>query len=346
MSGLRKPVGRSTQSNEHNDGQAQEIQSQAKRLKKSERSELAASQTHDQWLSSDNEESGPRKEIYTEEDLPLGSILLDKSNHRTRYINVAHPTKNTLDPDHPHYQENEDLIQGLIDLAEHLKVEPLRQMPSVYRHKGKCYTAYGNRRFLAMLIAFGPKNVRRFKVYPKKPEDLAKARFQENFQREDVPLDAKILDFRDAQAEEYAYVQGTGGTPTVKVIAKGIGISAGAYSVFNRALKNDFIMKLIEEGKIQEFNALSKVVSLSDKDQILEKLGLAEPKKKVKPNTAGGRPRKNVQFPKFTNTKVVKDIINGKLSEFEWKDEDFESFDAITAKLNKCIEELVAQSEG
>lgn len=295
--------------------------------------------TNDQWLSSDDSSNGPKTEVYTEEDIPLGSILLDKQNHRTRYINVAKPTENTLAPDHHDFEKNQELIDNLKDFAEHLKNEPLRQQPGVYRSSGKVYMAYGHRRFLALLIAYGPKFVYRFKVYPSKPADLAKARFQENVQRVDVPLSDKLLDFKDAQKEAIDLLVEKNESINVRAVSSRLGISNASYSVLDRALKKKFLEEFVAEGTIKEFNTLASVVNLDTKEDVLEKLGIKKKAEKEK-KASRGRPKKYVQFPKLTNKQLIKSIIDGRLSEFDWKDEDFESFDAIASKLNECIERL------
>lgn len=295
--------------------------------------------TNDQWLSSDNISDGPKTEVYTEEDIPLGSILLDKQNHRTRYINVAKPTENTLSPDHHDFSKNQELIDNLIEFAEHLKNEPLRQQPGVYRSHGKVYMAYGHRRFLALLIAYGPNFVFRFKVYPSKPKDLAKARFQENVQRVDVPLSDKLLDFKDAQGEAVDILTKENESISVRSVSNRLGISKSAYAVLDRALKKGFMEELVANGTIKEFNTLASVVKLETKEEVLARLGLKGAPQKEK-KVSRGRPKKYVQFPKLTNKKVIKSIIDGRLSEFEWKDEDFESYDTIAAKINECIEQL------
>lgn len=304
--------------------------------------EESVRQTNDQWLSSDGFSDGPKKEIYSEEDIPLGSILLDKQNHRTRHINVAKPTENVLPEDHHDYKKNKELINNLIEFAEHLKNEPLRQQPGVYRSNGKVYMAYGHRRFLALLIAYGPNFVYRFKVYPSKPKDLAKARFQENVQRVDVPLSDKLLDFKDAQGEAIDILTKQNESINNRVVSSRLGVNISAYSIFDRAIKKSFIAKMVEEGIIQEYRTLRNVIHLETESEVRVKLGLKEAPKQERRATRG-RPKKYVQFPRITNTKVIKEIINGRLSEFDWKEEDFESYDTIAAKINECIERLSEQ---
>lgn len=347
MSGLRKPVARNREDHDDVSEKAEEAPAQptptSRKMKRSERIDQAVSDTHNQWLSSESDESGPRKEMYTEEEVPLGGILLDKTNYRTQHISVAHPTKNLLAEDHPDFQKNEDLIKNLIEFSEHLKKEPLRQLPGLYRDRGKLYTAYGNRRFLALLIAFGPKHVFRFKIYPRKPKDLAKARFQENSQREDVPLSDNIFHFQDAQLEAISDLQSENQIVNGKVVSRVLGISVALYSVYDRTLKRDLLVDLIKEGKVKEYRLLRELVTLKSDEEILEKLGI-KPKDEVdsKNKKLGrGRPKTNIQFPKINNKKVFMDIINGRLSEFEWKEEDFESYEAMTQKLNSCIEQLL-----
>jgi len=116
--------------------------------------------------------------------VPLGEIRLDPDNARTRFLDLRQPTVNPFATDHHLYAEYEQLIQGLITFAEHLKEQPLRQMFTVFPEDGKFYVAYGSRRFLALLIAFGPDYAPSVRCYPAKPHDLSLSRFQENSQRE------------------------------------------------------------------------------------------------------------------------------------------------------------------
>lgn len=344
MGGIKKALGGKKVAGNSQNSNLSRTETERPQSARAKAIEESVKQTNDQWLSSDGVSGGPKKEIYTEEDIPLGSILLDKQNHRTKHINVAKPTENLLPEDHHDYQKNQELIDNLVEFAEHLKNEPLRQQPGVYRSNGKVYMAYGHRRFLALLIAYGPNFVYRFKVYPSKPTDLAKARFQENVQRVDVPLSDKILDFQDAQKEAIKILEDQNESISVRTVASRLGIGKSTYSVFDRALQKDFLVDLIQSGEIQEFSVLRDVLSLQSKEEVLSKLHKkpidtsSKPKKPTR-----GRPKKYVQFPRITNKDLVKQIVNGDLKEFDWKEEDFESFDSITLKLNECIERLASK---
>ncbi|MFV0277188.1 MAG: hypothetical protein ACK5HY_08400, partial [Parahaliea sp.] len=95
-----------------------------------------------------------------------------------------------------------ETVQGVWDFAVHLKTEPLLQPFAVTLGTGGKYqVVFGNRRFIASYIAHGNSHELECLHYVASPEFPAAKRFVENNQRSDLPLQAKVADFKKAVAE-------------------------------------------------------------------------------------------------------------------------------------------------
>jgi hypothetical protein len=95
-----------------------------------------------------------------------------------------------------------DTVQGIWDFAVHLKTEPLLQPFAVTLGQGgKYHVVFGNRRFIASYIAHGDTHEIECLNYLAEPTFPAAKRFVENNQRADLPLQAKVADFKKAVTE-------------------------------------------------------------------------------------------------------------------------------------------------
>lgn len=297
-------------------------------------------------LGGDVVQDTPVREATETQKVPLGHIRLDPTNVRTRYISVAEPTLNTLSPDHPDYETNQKLIDGLVEFASQLKTNPILQLPALYMDRGNYYTAYGARRFLSLLIAYGPSVGATFKVYKQKPEKLASMRFIENAEREDLPLSGKVIEFKNAYDESVELLVGQGRKPTIEAIASEIQKSSSLVSVYRYAIETPALFDLVVSGKVTTFNELraarkAKATSIEEILALLQHKGDASLAAKPKTKRAhGGRPLKSVSWPKVKDVSVMRRVISGELAQFDWKDEDFESLEALSQKLAACIQAL------
>lgn len=295
--------------------------------------------------------SEPIREAAEMVKLPLGHIRLDPTNVRTRYINVHKPTENVLEPDHPDYQSNQELIDGLSEFSEKLKTNPILQPPAVYKEKGQYYTAYGARRFLSLLIAYGPNVGATFKVYNNKPSKIASMRFVENAQREDLPLNGKLLEFENAYVEVSELLKEANQKPTVEAIANELQKSPSMVSVYRYALETAQLYNMIAEGVVTTFGQLraARKAKAKTRDEILAAIkgqGVDEKKTpRTKPRNSGGRPMKNVAWPKVKDVTVMRRVINGELAKFDWEEEDFESLEALSRKLKECMDKLKSEQQ-
>lgn len=292
-------------------------------------------------------ELGPR-EAYDMLKLPLASIHFDGENARTRHINIANPTVNALEPGHPEYDTNQDTIDSIMELAEHLKREPLRQDYALYRDRGRYFVAYGHRRHLALLIAFGPSYTRTYKVYSSKPTSISMSRWIENAAREDVPLYQRIQDFSAALTDFLADKS----DPDNQTVAKHFGINRSFCSVYRRTLLNETLMAALKCGVVKTWPQLRELIkhnpqSLEEIESLLIQdrdihSSKQEPviQVKRKEGEGRGRPTTTVKFPPIKEPKLFKMIIEGRLSSFDWQESDFESFETMKLKLEYCLKQL------
>tara|TARA_R110001592_G_scaffold254129_2_gene517440 strand:+ start:8897 stop:10081 length:1185 start_codon:yes stop_codon:yes gene_type:complete len=95
-----------------------------------------------------------------------------------------------------------ETVQEIWDFAVHLKTEPLLQPFAVRLGRGGKYqVVFGNRRFIASCIAHGDTHEIECLNYLAEPTFPAAKRFVENNQRADLPLQAKVADFKKAVTE-------------------------------------------------------------------------------------------------------------------------------------------------
>jgi len=278
--------------------------------------------------------------------IPLGQIRLDPDNSRTRDININKPTLNPFEEGHPRYKETQSEIDEIISMSEHLKDQPLRQLVTLYPQNGKFYVAVGNRRFLGLLVAFGPDHAVNFRVYHKKPVDLALARFQENSQRKDLAVYPQLLEFK--QAFECFKQINSGIKISDNKTAQALGTVKSQFSVLKRSTENEDIMSLAEDGIITSKDALKQLVRLSTLQEMIDYLNKktsedesAAPVAVKQINQGRGRRKSSVAFPK-TITKdlsVMQKLVSGELNSYFTAD-DFETFDALQEKLKQVADEL------
>ncbi|PJF37878.1 MAG: hypothetical protein CUN55_19845, partial [Phototrophicales bacterium] len=118
---------------------------------------------------------------------------------------------------------------------------------TVYKENNRYYVSYGNRRFLAMLIAHGEAHTVTVRVQPSKPDDLGISRFQENSQREDLPLRTLIEEFEQAYAELESRCSDNKSL-SAQVIADALGISKSHAWALRSASQNSDLKQLLDEG--------------------------------------------------------------------------------------------------
>lgn len=306
---------------------------------------------------------GPRAsddldEPHTEELILLAHIIPDENNYRTAFLSPANPKKNPYKESDPRYALAQETIEGLIQFAEHLKIEPMQHPVTVYRHQGSYKIIAGSRRFFANLIAHGPDYKISARVYAKRPKNFEVRQFAENEQREDAPLHHKLLSFERA----VTYLAGGRDNQESKEPWTHLGISKRTYQRYTAMLNDGYVKRAVLD---------FVVISLRDAERLLgmEKLARhkalkaayeknnqkypfqAELEELEAPQAAKrgrGRARTKVDTPPINNPKVIRHIINNGLKDvgISWDEVDWNNMESIQAAWNKAIETLFAKMKG
>jgi len=138
--------------------------------------------------------------------LPLSRIELDPDNPRKLSIDLA-DVKEGIRPDDPLYQQKQDELEKLKELAHTIKSNGVINPVVVYK-LGEFYRVVaGERRCLASLIA-GKQEVEA-RVFNEKPKsfELKLIQWVENTAREDLTLDERLGNVRDI-IREYQHQHG------------------------------------------------------------------------------------------------------------------------------------------
>ena len=332
------------------------------------------------------------------EKLALAKIVPDPDNQRTWYINLGTITilskafqavwgegaksadlpedvltrsldqisryASSLSVELPPLADVTETVQGVWDFAVHLKTEPLLQPFAVTLGQGGKYqVVFGNRRFIASHIAHGDTHELECLHYLAEPDFPAAKRFVENNQRADLPLQAKVEDFKKAVAEIRQHAPNR--VSNVEVANKlGVGRNLvqklekiSACSDVNllmatgqiRSVEFAYKMAVLEGADKSLFKAACKVIAEKGEpagDFNLFKAGLASqaPKKPVKKHA--GRPAK-IKFPTVSEPRVIQRLFAPEVLDqhqwraLDWADTSKPNIDRIEKLIKTTLEALI-----
>ena len=332
------------------------------------------------------------------EKLALAKIVPDPDNQRTWYINLGTITilskafqavwgegaksadlpedvltrsldqisryASSLSVELPPLADVTETVQGVWDFAVHLKTEPLLQPFAVTLGQGGKYqVVFGNRRFIASHIAHGDTHELECLHYLAEPDFPAAKRFVENNQRADLPLQAKVEDFKKAVAEIRKHAPNR--VSNVEVANKlGVGRNLvqklekiSACSDVNllmatgqiRSVEFAYKMAVLEGADKSLFKAACKVIAEKGEpagDFNLFKAGLASqaPKKPVKKQA--GRPAK-IKFPTVSEPRVIQRLFAPEVLDqpqwraLDWADTSKPNIDRIEKLIKTTLEALI-----
>lgn len=331
-----------------------------------ERKGLESAISHMESISSPPTENGPVRTTFREEDVLISKIDIDPHNSRTRYINQNAPLVNTLDKNHPHWEENQAVIDSIKALADHLKVSELQQSPGIYRNGNRYTTAFGNRRILACRVAFGDVYEIRVRVYDVKPAKIDLLRFAENSQREDLSLSSKVLDFIAANN----YVKKS--MPHIKIIeaANYLGISRNHYAKLNKIASSEPVLDAIKNGTVTQVSVATKLSKLDEEEQLNmaidyiqehgEMVWMGEKKAKAPAKEKGplpsnpedvsekpvGKKKLNLKISGEFSPETMKSLVEGKIFElYDWSRVNWDNPKELMEHLNTCLADFQEPSE-
>ena len=287
----------------------------------------------------------------------------------TRSLDQISRYASSLSVELPPLADVTETVQGVWDFAVHLKTEPLLQPFAVtLRQGGKYQVVFGNRRFIASHIAHGDTHEVECLHYLAEPDFPAAKRFVENNQRADLPLQAKVEDFKKAVAEIRQHAQNR--VSNVEVANKlGVGRNLvqklekiSACSDVNllmatgqiRSVEFAYKMAVLEGGDKPLFKAACKVIAEKGEpagDFNLFKAGLASqvPKKPAKKNA--GRPAK-IKFPAVSEPRVIQrlfapDVLaQPQWQALDWADSSKPNIDRIEKLIKKTLDALIREMHG
>jgi hypothetical protein len=270
----------------------------------------------------------------------------------------------SLNTELPPSVDVQDTIQGIWDFAVHLKTEPLLQPFAVSLAPGGKYrVVFGNRRFMASYIAHGDTHEIECLRYKAEPTYPAAKRFVENNQREDLPLQAKVEDFKRAVAEVR---RGASGRVSNVEVANKLGVGRNLVQKLEKISGSSDVNLLMGTGQIRTVEFAYKMAVLEGTDAPLFKAAcklIAEkgepsgdfttfknalvaqlPKKPVK--KAAGRPAK-IKFPAVSEPRVIQKLFAPAVLQqpawqgVDWEDTGKGNMERIEQLIKKTLETLI-----
>tara|TARA_E500000305_G_scaffold108525_1_gene111113 strand:+ start:6541 stop:7734 length:1194 start_codon:yes stop_codon:yes gene_type:complete len=270
----------------------------------------------------------------------------------------------TLSVELPPRVDITDTVQGIWDFAVHLKTEPLLQPFAVtLAAGGKYQVVFGNRRFIASYIAHGNTREQECLNYVATPEHPAAKRFVENNQRSDLPLQAKVADFRKAVAE---IRRNAAGRVSNVEIANKLGVGRNLVQRLEKISTCNEVELLMNTGQIRSvefaynmavlegsdkatFKAACKVIAENGEpsgDFKVFKAGLGSKVEKKPAKRSAGRPSK-IKFPAVSEPRVLRRLFAPEVLErpqwqaIDWEDTSKPNIDRIEKLIKQTLETLV-----
>lgn len=268
----------------------------------------------------------------------------------------------------PPFADITETITGIWDFAVHLKTEPLLQPPAVALGQGgKYHIVHGSRRFIASHIAHGDTHEIECLSYQAEPDFPAAKRFVENNQRSDLPLQAKVKDFKKAVAEIKRHAR----TRVSNVeVANKLGVGRNLVQKLEKIAGSSDVNLLMATGQINtvEFAYKMSVLEGSDKQlfkaackNIAEKgeptgdfnsfksaLAAQQPKKPAR--KTAGRPSK-IKFPTIGEPKVLQKLFSPHVLEqpqwqkVDWSDTSKPNMERIEKMIKETMTSLVKEMQ-
>ncbi len=254
--------------------------------------------------------------------VPLKAIEPDPDQPRElRFIDHAQlPKLPEIDADDPALEIKRQRLDGLIELANSIREKGVMESIEVYPVGKKFRIVYGERRFLASILA--KQTHIPAKVLPKRPEDLRERQAIENLQREDLTLSETLANVRSVREE---YEQRTGRPMNQAEYCRRTGFSKGHASLqFQLLNAPDDVRAAIAQGELTDMrkaSLLAKIPNAADRGaqlrQVLagidrEELNRAVQKTTTPAKRAGrsaGRPAAAVRFGSTSKPERVRELV-------------------------------------
>jgi hypothetical protein len=293
-------------------------------------------------------------------DLPEGML--------TKSLDQIGRYADSLNVELPPLVDVTETVQGIWDFAVHLKTEPLLQPFAVTLGQGgKYHVVFGNRRFISSYIAHGNTHEMECLNYLAEPDYPAAKRFVENNQRADLPLQAKVEDFKKAVAEIRRHASNR--VSNVEVANK-LGVGRNLVQKLEKISGCSDVNLLMATGQIRSVEFAYKMAVLEGADkplfkaackQIAEKgepsgdfstfkAGLAAQVPQKSTRKTAGRPSK-IKFPPVGEPRVIQRLLAPEVLDkpqwqaVDWGDTSKPNIDRIETLIKETLASLVKEME-
>ncbi|MFA6094266.1 MAG: ParB/RepB/Spo0J family partition protein [Candidatus Paceibacterota bacterium] len=258
------------------------------------------------------------------EHIPLKRIDVDQENPRRTGFdssNILNPEETILG--NPNKQK---IYDGLLSLSTSIASVGVQQPIKVYRHKDRFRIAFGERRYLASILA-NKETIPAWILYDK-PQQLRSIQYIENMQREDLTTWERIQNVQSI-INENSHFENKNEMPPVSVTALSelTGMSRSRASHYLSILNGpEDVKSLIERGDINNLEkggylsridddqkrkmAIKLILDGQDAKEI-DRIIYSEEEKKVKSTQIDtrGRPRTSVNLGKTTKIEIIRKIM-------------------------------------
>ena len=256
------------------------------------------------------------------EFIPINRIEVDVENPRR----TGFTFENINNPDQV-IKENQNLLkiyEGLKFLADSIKSVGIQQPIKVYRHRDKFRIAYGERRFLASIIAEQP-TIPAW-ILHEKPKHLRTIQYIENMQRAELTTWERIQNVQAILAESQLYAEEQ---ITVTSLSELLGMSRSRASHYLVIINGpDDVKTIIQNGAINNLEKgayLSRIKSdikrqsaakllldgaeIKEIDKMLEKSNQKEETPHSSTTHQRGRPVSRINLGQTTNVEIIRKIM-------------------------------------
>lgn len=277
----------------------------------------------------------------------LNRISPDPLNPRGLGLDPADPR--ALDSEAPGYAEKAAQLEKLEELAQSIREIGVQTPIKVYRHGEGFRIAYGERRYLASVLA--GKAAIPAVILNERPAQLRLIQLVENLQREDLSPWHRVENVRmvvDELREEGRAV--SGGEALADIIGLGRTQAFQYWAVLNGP---EDVRAALKGGLIQSIDKaalLARIEDDEDRDEALQRLLRGEepvpakplPKAPPKPSAPkrAGRKATRVTLGATARTDVVRRIVEAVAGADRFGDVDWSDFRAATAAFRKLLADL------
>ncbi|KAB2923030.1 MAG: ParB/RepB/Spo0J family partition protein [Candidatus Contendobacter sp.] len=257
------------------------------------------------------------------EILPIARIEPDPDNPRRLGLNPANPRE--LDATDPLYPRRKTALNGIEELAINIARFKVQQPIKVYRHDKGYRIVFGERRYLASILA-GEKTIPAW-VLPERPKFLRTLQFSENEHHDKLDAWERLESVRSVADEFESYGEEEIRSATTLAELTGLKLSM-ANNYFDLIQGPDDVREALQSRTITNIQLAAEIArepdsakrqaalkaacsgATSDRIRTVLKKAVAMPR-----SSSRGRPAKNVTLGKTTNPVIVRRIVEAVLGD-------------------------------